>query len=86
MPMVLRLLQYREPAPGSPALQDKDIVAEVLGHTGHRHHGDYLVLLLLGARAATRHCREATRGAGHRHARLDGRKYQISRSCNRCPT
>ncbi|KAL1722322.1 cytochrome P450 [Schizophyllum commune] len=33
MPMVLRLLQYREPAKGLPALQDKDIVAEVLGHT-----------------------------------------------------
>ncbi|KAI4520654.1 cytochrome P450 [Schizophyllum commune Loenen D] len=33
MPMVLRLLQYREPATGLPVLQDKDIVAEVLGHT-----------------------------------------------------
>ena len=33
MPMVLRLLQYREPVTGLPALQDKDIVAEVLGHT-----------------------------------------------------
>ncbi|KAL1755445.1 cytochrome P450 [Schizophyllum commune] len=33
MPMVLRLLRYRDPATGLPALQDKDIVAEVLGHT-----------------------------------------------------
>ena len=33
MPMVLRLLKYREPATGLPALQDKYIVAEVLGHT-----------------------------------------------------
>ncbi|KAI5893316.1 cytochrome P450 [Schizophyllum commune H4-8] len=33
IPMVLRLLRYRDPATGLPALQDKDIVAEVLGHT-----------------------------------------------------
>ncbi|KAL1747456.1 cytochrome P450 [Schizophyllum fasciatum] len=33
VPLILRLLQYRDPASGLPNLHEKDIIAEAIGHT-----------------------------------------------------
>lgn len=40
MPLILRLLQYRDPITGLSTLREKEIIAEAVGHTCvHRARG-----------------------------------------------